>query len=226
MMPFVPGMPSDFLFQRLPVQHRDVWVASVCHSTTWSNAKTWYGCEWYIRRIHVGLSTVNRLEGTHITGMHSHFAISIPCQSISLLILFFCHRAEKPGPMDLGNNKETTSLNTGPTNRLASSEDKVATSTTAASNKMVAASAASSASVCTYRDHARYTDDDEGLKELLKKADSEGVKGTDQSFPVKLHQLLSESDEDGFSSIVSWQSHGRSFIVKKHTEFVEKVLPW
>lgn len=224
MMPFVPGMPSDFLFQRLPVQHRDVWVASVCHSTTWSNAKTWYGCEWYIRRIHVGLSTVNRLEGTHYR--HAFAFRNQHPMSIDKFILFFCHRAEKPGPMDLGNNKETTSLNTGPSKRLASSEDKVATSTTAASNKMVAASAASSASVCTYRDHARYTDDDEGLKELLKKADSEGVKGTDQSFPVKLHQLLSESDEDGFSSIVSWQSHGRSFIVKKHTEFVEKVLPW
>ena len=77
-----------------------------------------------------------------------------------------------------------------------------------------------------YRDFSHLTDDNESLQELLKKADTEGVKGTDQSFPVKLHQLLSGSDEDGFSSIVSWQPHGRSFIVKKHAEFVDTVLPW
>jgi HSF-type DNA-binding len=76
-----------------------------------------------------------------------------------------------------------------------------------------------------YCDHSHITDDDEDLTELLRKADREGVKGTDQTFPVKLHQLLS-SEELDFSHIVSWQPHGRSFIVKKHTEFVEKVLPW
>lgn len=78
---------------------------------------------------------------------------------------------------------------------------------------------------CTYRDHSHITDDDKDLNLLLDRADAEGVKGTDQTFPVKLHQLLSGSDEDGFSHIVSWQPHGRSFIVKKHNEFVEKVLP-
>ena len=72
----------------------------------------------------------------------------------------------------------------------------------------------------TYCDHAHITDDDKDLKKLLSKADREGVKGTDQTFPVKLHQLLS-TEELGFSRIVSWQPHGRSFIVKKHTEFVE-----
>lgn len=56
-----------------------------------------------------------------------------------------------------------------------------------------------------YRDHSHITDDDKDLTALLDKADAEGVKGTDQTFPVKLHQLLSGSDEDGFSHIVSWQ---------------------
>ena len=55
-----------------------------------------------------------------------------------------------------------------------------------------------------YRDHSHITDDDKDLNELLHKADAEGVKGTDQTFPVKLHQLLSGSDEDGFSHVVSW----------------------
>jgi len=82
------------------------------------------------------------------------------------------------------------------------------------------------ASICLYRDHAHLTDNNEELNALLNKADAEGVKGTDQTFPVKLHQLLSGSDDDGFSHIVSWQPHGRSFIVKNHKDFVEKVLPW
>jgi hypothetical protein len=77
-----------------------------------------------------------------------------------------------------------------------------------------------------YIDFSHMTDDDKDLTELMNKADAEGVKGTDMTFPVKLHQLLSGSDEDGFSHIVSWQPHGRSFIVKKHKEFVDSVLPW
>jgi HSF-type DNA-binding len=80
---------------------------------------------------------------------------------------------------------------------------------------------------CTqaYCDHSHIPDDDKDLTELLSKADGEGVKGTDQTFPVKLHQLLS-SEELDFSHIVSWYPHGRSLIVKKHTEFFEKVMPW
>ena len=72
---------------------------------------------------------------------------------------------------------------------------------TTASNTMVAHPSSSSSD---YRDHSHITDDDKDLNELLNKADSEGVKGTDQTFPVKLHQLLSGSDEDGFSHVVSW----------------------
>ena len=173
-----------------------------------------------------------------------------------------------------------------------------------------AATAAAAGSEATYKDYMSLEDDDQELADLLSKTDAEGVKGTDQTFPVKLHQLLSSSDEDGFSHIgklcwmlnfggrilfyfviyllvisrkesvqnfpgpssftsreqhkavlsgsdlksvlfllpsfwselrltlpyfsrsstptpatVSWQPHGRSFIVKKHKEFVEKVLP-
>lgn len=89
-----------------------------------------------------------------------------------------------------------------------------------------APAASSSSEDMVYNDYSKSKDDDKDLADLLSEADAGGVKGTDQTFPVKLHQLLSGSDEDGFSHIVSWQVHGRSFIVKKHKEFVEKVLPW
>jgi HSF-type DNA-binding len=104
---------------------------------------------------------------------------------------------------------------------MAAEQEKLSTKTSHNAKTMVVQTASSA-----YRDHSHITDDDKDLNVLLDKADTEGVKGTDQTFPVKLHQLLSGSDEDGFSHIVSWQPHGRSFIVKKHDEFVEKVLPW
>ena len=45
--------------------------------------------------------------------------------------------------------------------------------------------------------------------------------GVNNPFPIILHKLLSEIDELGFSDIISWQSHGRSFLIRKPQEFVE-----
>jgi hypothetical protein len=47
----------------------------------------------------------------------------------------------------------------------------------------------------------------------------------EHNFPVKLHFMLSELETDGMADIVSWQPHGRSFLVHKQMQFVEKVLP-
>jgi hypothetical protein len=46
----------------------------------------------------------------------------------------------------------------------------------------------------------------------------------EQNFPVKLHYMLSELEIDGMDDIVSWQPHGRCFLVHKQQEFVNKVL--
>lgn len=43
-----------------------------------------------------------------------------------------------------------------------------------------------------------------------------------KKFPQKLHLLL---DEGSYSSIISWQPHGRSFRIHKKEEFVRDVLP-
>jgi hypothetical protein len=47
----------------------------------------------------------------------------------------------------------------------------------------------------------------------------------EENFPVKLHYMLTELEIDGMDDIVSWQPHGRGFLVHKHQLFVEKVLP-
>lgn len=38
-------------------------------------------------------------------------------------------------------------------------------------------------------------------------------------FPQKLHQVLMRMDEDGYGDIMSWQPHGRCFILRKPEEF-------
>jgi hypothetical protein len=49
--------------------------------------------------------------------------------------------------------------------------------------------------------------------------------GGEQNFPVKLHYMLNELEKDGMDDIVSWQPHGRCFLVHKQQQFVEQVLP-
>ena len=44
-------------------------------------------------------------------------------------------------------------------------------------------------------------------------------------FPEKLHYMLSRVDAEDVSHIVSWQPHGRCFIVHKPQQFVEQVMP-
>jgi hypothetical protein len=49
--------------------------------------------------------------------------------------------------------------------------------------------------------------------------------GVATPFPEKLHFMLSRIDYEGASDIVSWQPHGRCFIVHKPKEFVEQIMP-
>ena len=49
--------------------------------------------------------------------------------------------------------------------------------------------------------------------------------GVTTPFPFKLHRMLGNVDREGLADIVSWQPHGRAFLVHKPREFVSKVLP-
>jgi hypothetical protein len=44
-------------------------------------------------------------------------------------------------------------------------------------------------------------------------------------FPVKLYNMLKGVEQEGLEHIVSWQPHGRCFIVHKPKEFVEEIMP-
>lgn len=44
-------------------------------------------------------------------------------------------------------------------------------------------------------------------------------------FPVKLHFVLEEVEKEGLSSVISWQPHGRCFLVREQERFVQEMLP-
>jgi hypothetical protein len=49
--------------------------------------------------------------------------------------------------------------------------------------------------------------------------------GVTTPFPLKLHEMLETCAQEGNDHIVSWQPHGRCFIVRKPKEFVALILP-
>jgi hypothetical protein len=56
-------------------------------------------------------------------------------------------------------------------------------------------------------------------------SDESGVSrgGVVTPFPWKLHDMLESVEEEGYAHIVSWQVHGRCFMVHKPREFVELI---
>ena len=49
--------------------------------------------------------------------------------------------------------------------------------------------------------------------------------GVATPFPMKLHEMLIDVEKKGMSEIVSWQPHGRAFLVHIPKDFVDKILP-
>lgn len=52
-----------------------------------------------------------------------------------------------------------------------------------------------------------------------------GKGGVITPFPLKLHNMLSQIEDDGLSSVISWQPHGRAFVVRNPAEFSKRVMP-
>jgi HSF-type DNA-binding len=44
-------------------------------------------------------------------------------------------------------------------------------------------------------------------------------------FPAKLHYLIELLEDDGISDVISWQPHGKAFLVKDQKKFVAEYLP-
>ena len=44
-------------------------------------------------------------------------------------------------------------------------------------------------------------------------------------FPLKLHLVLEKAEAQGFAHIISWQPHGRCFIIHQPKRFVQEIMP-
>lgn len=76
--------------------------------------------------------------------------------------------------------------------------------------------------VHNYHDHANDPDGDYiAMHEIMRKS---GGSFVDQPFPVRLHYMLNEIEKDGLGHIVSWQPHGRCFVVHDQKAFTGQVL--
>ena len=75
--------------------------------------------------------------------------------------------------------------------------------------------------VHNYHDHAN--DPDENDVESDEPHRRRG--GVSVAFPVKLHAVLDQVEADGLGHVISWQHHGRCFVVHKPKEFVDHVMP-
>ena len=75
--------------------------------------------------------------------------------------------------------------------------------------------------VHNYHDHA--CDSDEHDEEETTRSRRRG--GVTISFPMKLHAVLDQVEADGLGHIMSWQAHGRAFVIHKPREFTETIMP-
>ncbi len=73
-----------------------------------------------------------------------------------------------------------------------------------------------------YHDYANVT---ELPMQLASQSENRGLGGVCNPFPVVLYTLLSEASLFGFSDIISWQPHGRSFLIHRSKEFVRDIVP-
>lgn len=71
-----------------------------------------------------------------------------------------------------------------------------------------------------YNDHANDVPSKSGDSESLAEARA----SINAPFPLRLYDMLESACDGGFSDVVSWQPHGRSFIVHKPDKFKE-LLP-
>lgn len=73
-----------------------------------------------------------------------------------------------------------------------------------------------------YRDFSQFTDE-EALKKVNKNININ--KSSQETFPTKLHKIISRCEIDEYSDVISWLPHGRAFRIHDTKAFVTKVMP-
>lgn len=79
--------------------------------------------------------------------------------------------------------------------------------------------------VHNYHDHSHDDEDHSDFVEDVDDANQRRRGGVSIAFPLKLHSVLDQVEIDGLSHVISWQKHGRAFVIHKPKEFVDHVMP-
>jgi len=80
--------------------------------------------------------------------------------------------------------------------------------------------------VHNYHDHAFDEDvPDEVEVETEEDEHARRKGGVSVAFPLKLHSILDQVERDGLASVISWQPHGRCFVIHQPKQFVDTVMP-
>jgi len=75
-----------------------------------------------------------------------------------------------------------------------------------------------------YHDHA--SDREESVETTEEDSPNQRRRGgVAVAFPLKLHAVLDQVEADGLAHVISWQPHGRCFVIHKPKEFVDHVMP-
>lgn len=77
--------------------------------------------------------------------------------------------------------------------------------------------------VHNYHDYSNAMDEAEAPQELDTQIRRKS--GVKQSFLHTLHEVLELAPKEGYNHIISWQHHGRCFVIHQPKEFVEQVMP-
>jgi hypothetical protein len=77
----------------------------------------------------------------------------------------------------------------------------------------------------TYRDHSGENPLPEELDLLIGSSSTSSARTPNAAFPLKLHETLTQIENNGHGDIIGWMPHGRSFKIHKQKEFAEIILP-
>jgi hypothetical protein len=75
---------------------------------------------------------------------------------------------------------------------------------------------------CRYTDYSAVQ---EAISSSSSFSDDDRKTPYEQFFPVKLHTMLAELENEGLGGIIGWRPHGRAFNVNQQEKFVLEVIP-
>ena len=130
-------------------------------------------------------------------------------RSISGCVSTYSDTAAAPSSHNKSRFAGAGTTGSGITNSFASGQNNIATSATI------------EGIVHNYQDHANEDARPHLLHQLILES-TVARNRAEHPFPIKLHYVLGKVAEDGLSHVVSWQPHGRCFLVHDQKESVNR----